>query len=444
VKSIVEAGSLLATAARLWWRHWPVLFALAFLGLAAKHWLLQAGVRVSQFDATLGLVVFLTGPLVMLACLVLMLTVARSSSPTHTGRATLGDHLRQLTSLLIPFLGVYAALGLLREDFSRYFYEVFVAEVLANPDIFTSPDTVDVTSRLPFYGRMSLIGGLVAVVVLRWLVPRWQQTRAWLGIAVVSGYLELLWVGGLARQVGLGGEWLQDRQVFVWLSTIWTGMADATGPARGVVMWVGTQLANAEAVLLAPVSWLLLGLVISRKAASASLDGSPNTPPPGWLSSMPRPVRWLADGVRSDLNTRFGPLTNGIRLIFRAGLIPMALLCVLVPALLAGTRWLWEIERLLIGPQDLWTRWAPLSYWLSPLNTAIAVVAVTCLVAAMVERVARRGIELAPASTSESAPAEETTSTPPAAPASPAATAPSVPTPETRPTTDQSGGVSQA
>jgi hypothetical protein len=428
-RSIVEAGALLATAARLWWRHWPVLFALCLFGVAAKKWLLQAGVWVSEFDATLGLLVFLTGPLVMLACLVLMLTVVRRFSPTElTERATMADHLRQLTSLLIPFLGIYAALGLLRDDFSTYLYQVFAAEVLANPDVFDAPERVDLTSRLPFSSRTALIAALVVVVVLRWLVPRWQRSRAWLVIAVVSAYLELLWVGGLAQQVGLGGDWLKDRQVFAWLSAAWTKLADAAGPAHDAVRWVGEQLSNAETVLLAPVAWLLLGLVIARRAANPSLHGPEDAPPPRWLARLPRLIRWIAAGIRTDLRTRFGPLTNGIRLIVRMGLIPMALLCVLVPALLAASRWLWEIERLLIGPQELWTRWAPLSYWLAPLNSAAAIVAVTCVVAAMVERVARRGIDLTPAPTTATTP----TST------APTSTAPTAPVPA------QSGSVSQA
>ena len=452
VKSIVEAGSLLATAARLWWRHWPVLFALCLFGIAAKQWLLQAGVWVSEFDATLGLLVFLTGPLMMLVCLVLMLTVARRASPADlTKRATMADHLRQLTSLLIPFLGVYAALGMLRDDFSEYYYQVFVAEVLANPDVFIAPERVDITNRLPFAGRTALISALVILVVLRWLVPRWQHSRAWLIIAVISAYLELLWVGGLARQVGLGGAWLEDRQVFAWLKAAWAWLADAAGPAHDVVTWIGEQLSNAESVLLAPVAWLLLGLVISRRASSVSLDDSSDAPPPSWLARLPGPVRWLADGIRKDLRTRFGPLVNGIRLIVRVGLIPMALLCVLVPAMLAGYRWLWEVERLIIGPRDLWTRWAPLSYWLSPFNNAVAIVAVTCVVAAMVERIGRRGIELSPTtSSSEPTPAPSPSeATPAPSPTEttltiPAATTPSPTTAAPAPTAAQSGGVSQA
>lgn len=406
---------MLAAAARLWWRHWPVLFVLYFFGLAAKQWLLQAGVWASRIDATLGLLVFLTGPLVMLTCFVLMLMVVRQPSPAEPALApeagvgaepgararrvtwaALGGHLRQLTSLLIPFLGVYAALGLLRSDFSTYYYEVFVAETLANAAIFTDPGSVNVVSRLPFAGRMSLIAALVVVVVLRWLVPRWQDTRAWLVVALISAYLELLWVGGLARQASASGDWLQDRQVFAWISTAWTFLADAAGPAGDAVAWVGRQLGDAETVLLAPVAWLLLGLVVSQRGTAASLDDRPDAPAPRWLTRLPGPVRWLGDGIVTDLRTRFGPLANGVRVMFRVGLMPMALLCLLVAALFAGSRWLWELDRLVIGPQELWSRWAPLSYWLTPINDAIAIVAVTCVVAAVVERVRVRRLELLP------------------------------------------------
>src|SRR5262249_36698923 len=91
---------------------------------------------------------------------------------------------------------------------------------------------------------------------------------------------------------------------------------------------------------------------------------------------------------------RFGALAEGIRVMLRAGVIPMAVLCLAVTALLASPRLLWEIERFLIGPQDLGTRWIPLSYWLSPINNAIAYVAITCVVAGAVERIGLKDVHL--------------------------------------------------
>jgi hypothetical protein len=92
--------------------------------------------------------------------------------------------------------------------------------------------------------------------------------------------------------------------------------------------------------------------------------------------------------------------------MFRGGLIPMVVLCVVVTGLVAASRWLWEIERFVIGPRDLWTRWAPMSYWLGPLNDAITFVAVTCVVAAAVQRIRQRGIRLLPGTDEPVSPAE--------------------------------------
>jgi hypothetical protein len=394
--SIVDAGAIIGGAARLWWRHWPVLFAVYFFGVGAKQWLLQLGVLLSKTSATLGFLVFLIGPLVLLICFVAMLMVVRAPSSLADTRPTRASALlRQVTSVLIPFVGVYLALGLLHSDQTTYFYQVFADEVLANPAIFTDPASVDVLRRLPLAVNTVLFVLLAVVVVLRWLVPRWRNSRAWLVVALVSAYLELLWVGWLAKDVGLRASWLSDRQVFGWLSAGWARLTATLGPGHAVTDWVAAQLGAAEGVLLAPVAWLLLAAVISRREPiSATEDGPREASAPRWLAALPGLVRWLANGVLTDLRTRFGPLVNGIRVILRAGLIPMVVLCIAVAALLASPRWVWEVERLVIGPQDLGTRWIPLSYWLAPFNDAFAIVGVTCVVAAAVQRVQQRGVRL--------------------------------------------------
>jgi hypothetical protein len=61
--------------------------------------------------------------------------------------------------------------------------------------------------------------------------------------------------------------------------------------------------------------------------------------------------------------------------------------------------WLWEVERLLIGPRDLEEVWWPLSGPLSVLNDAVGVVLLAALLAAAVDRVLR----LQPAPSADSA-----------------------------------------
>jgi hypothetical protein len=391
VTSLVDGGAIIAGAARLMWRHWPVLLVIYFAGLAAKQWLMELATKASRINGELGLLVFLTGTLILLACFVLMLAVAVSS--LHAGhRPRTSDLLRQLTSLIIPFVAIYAALGLLASDFSGYYYQLW----------FTDPFG-DQGNKLPFDSRTASIVVFAVVVVLRWTVPRWRNSKAWLLVVVVSGYVEILWVAGVARWItpvtsstNPDGPVLGDRLFVAWLSTGWARFADALGPLHGAAVWVGQQVGNADVALLAPVGWLLLGLVIYRGDAVVPQDRPEESPPPRWLAAMPGPVRWLGSGVRSDLSTRFSPLADGIRVMFRARVIPVIVLCLLVTAFMADSWWLWEIERFLIGPRDLWSRWAPLSYWLVPLNDAIAVVGITCVVAATVGRLRLRRIELLP------------------------------------------------
>jgi hypothetical protein len=73
-------------------------------------------------------------------------------------------------------------------------------------------------------------------------------------------------------------------------------------------------------------------------------------------------------------------------LLIRAGLVPMLLFCLAFVAARTVANWLWELQRLLIGPEDLGGFWMPLSWPLSRLNDAAGHVVLVCLLAAAVDR----------------------------------------------------------
>src|SRR5688572_24729286 len=123
---LVFLGHVLAGAGSLLVRHWPVLLALSFAGLAARTWLMLAAVRVSRIDGVLGYLVVVLVPITTLVALILMLRAVRVSLPAvravgqsggRTGVRALLDH---LGSVLVPFLVVYAYSGYLNEDVSDY------------------------------------------------------------------------------------------------------------------------------------------------------------------------------------------------------------------------------------------------------------------------------------------------------------------------------------
>ena len=52
VMSFVDAAAVVGSAARLWWRHWPALFAVYLVGSSASAWLLHLGVVVARRSGT--------------------------------------------------------------------------------------------------------------------------------------------------------------------------------------------------------------------------------------------------------------------------------------------------------------------------------------------------------------------------------------------------------
>jgi hypothetical protein len=139
------------------------------------------------------------------------------------------------------------------------------------------------------------------------------------------------------------------------------------------VAWlaVGAVVYGHEIRPPAPPSHDLLGLAAKR-----------------WLR-LPALIRRIGAEIGADLRERFGPLWFGLRLLLRAGLRPMLLFCLTFMLAHASTIWLFEIERWLVGPQDLGRVWMPLSVPLSVFNEGVSMVLLVVLLAAAVDRVLR-------------------------------------------------------
>jgi hypothetical protein len=73
-------------------------------------------------------------------------------------------------------------------------------------------------------------------------------------------------------------------------------------------------------------------------------------------------------------------------MLVRAGAVPMLLFCLAFVATRRLADWLWQLERLLIGPQDFNGVWFPLAGPLSTVNEAIGTAVLVCLLAVAVDR----------------------------------------------------------
>lgn len=402
-----EAVAVVGTAARLLWQHWPVLVALFLAGIVAHELLIRLAVEASAVHAVLGFLILLLAPIATLVAFILMLRTLRPSLPWLSRAAAEPAQdgprpglLNQLGSVLAPFLTVYVAYGHLARDVSDYVYRVWEDEALIDAEAVTEPGSIDVLERLPVSLGVAIVSVVLVALALRWLVDRWEATkrRPWLGLP--AAYAEIVWIGlgGVAtlELSTVTRGWLEARRVVHWLSDVWDGLTGKLGPLTGPVREAGSWLwglvtSSLDDVIVVPIAWLVVGAVVYGHQIA------PQPPEPEKLarlsrqrwSALPSVVHRINGQVGALLLGRFSALAHGIRLIFRAGLAPMLLFCLAFIIAEGAQHWLWEAERLVIGPRDLGTFWMPWSRPLGTFNSVVGWTLLACLLGAAIDRVLR-------------------------------------------------------
>lgn len=395
--AFADIGAVVASAGRLLARHWPVLVVLYLAGHAGRKLLMLGAVEASAVNGVLGFLVLVLVPIATLSAFVLMLRVMRASSTVDSGPPRLLGH---LGSVLVPFLAVYASYGYLAKDTNEYAYRVWQDETLSSADLFDNPAAIDVSSRLPFQLTITLISVVVVAVVLRWLLSRWEgvRRRPWLGL--VGAYVEVIWItlvaGTVVTVTTVANDWLAGRRLVHWASTTWDELAALAGPlaqpVRATGAWLWGLTGAVDAVLIVPIAWLAVGAVVfGRRVAEQepTAEELRRQASERWGRAA-RPVRWVAVEAHIELRKRFGPLIESLRLLVRAGLAPMLLFCLAFVLAQTAADWLWELERVIVGPHDINEVWRPLDPPLSMLNEGVRTVLLAALLTAAVDRVTRR------------------------------------------------------
>ncbi|WP_157545580.1 hypothetical protein [Hamadaea tsunoensis] len=395
--AVADTLQVVSQAAVSFWRTWPVLLTISFLGVAAHGLILDAAVWASRFGQTLGVLVLAFVPLALLTAIVAMLRAIRPTLPYLTSidgylaRHSKPHMLEFLGSVAVPFLAVYTwtteGTMTMKEDVSRYAYEVL-----------QSSDPATLLHNLPLSPTISL-GVLVgAAILIRFVLGRFSffEGRVW--ASAIGAYVEVLAVG--AGLMGLNGirssgvDWLGAREISTWWGDLRTRL---TVDTPSFVSWAFDHLmaayssvqANANTVIIAPILWIALGAVVyGHQLAEARLtDERYMVRATRWVAaSKSRLLRTVVTVILSEMHRRWGPLGGGLRLLMRAGLRPMMLFCVMFVVIDYAGAGLWEVERLLIGPQDLGQVWMPVSYFLAPFNFAVQMVLTICLIGAATDR----------------------------------------------------------
>ncbi len=395
VANLQEALLIPLAASRLAARHLPTLVTIVCLGLAARQGIIWLAVWSSTSNALVPTLLMPLAPLAVMVSLIVSLWLlfpslsflsATFSNPRQSESRSV--RLLSIGGLLIPFLTVYVTHGLLKEDLAQYRYSATTDEALNqgfNADF----------SRAFIDNTGILIGLVVVTVILRKLIGYFALGEKNVGLASLSAYLEVLWMGTvsvlLTNSLTRAEEWLTSRAVIAPAYREFLSLkSEAT--QRGSILvtawdWAVENLPKLSELVAVPIAWLTLGAVVygTTLVGSAASAGSGTS---GAADAAPtRSRRWRREAqsaAENALSPVLGPLRTvwgGIVTLSRAGLLPMLLFCVVfIFASLVELTVVWA-ARAIVGPQDSLAA-AALSPYILIVARLVYFITAMCLLAA--------------------------------------------------------------
>ena len=367
-----------------------MLLVLFFAGAGLRGAFLWLAVAVSEFSGILAMLLLPLASVSMLLSMVLMLRVAGRTFPDLTADLTAAPNVRFRTDLtlaaqmLIPFLALYAAQGMLKADLRLFFLNASADEWMNqgfNADF----------SRVEFASDTVLIVIVIAALVIRKVIAGFNLGKKHISITSFAGYLEALWLVTLASfftySIATLRDWLLSRRITqafldgvdAWLTNVVVDTAAFYGAITDITGWFG----SIGALIVVPVSWIAVGATVYGASIPDAKPLLTSEQATKRLQRIPSPIK---RGVAQITEPVITPIANTMKAISRiaaAGIIPMVLLCVLF-ALASQVRVLvTQGLRLLIGPHE-GNFWYVVSPYIDLAATAVYTVLMVALLASIV------------------------------------------------------------
>ncbi|WP_130865145.1 hypothetical protein [Acidipropionibacterium timonense] len=366
------------------------------------------------------------GPIATLLSWVAILRVITPSLPAFAeadrGR-NLSSRIQAASQVLIPFLAVYAAQGLLKADGQAFVHDVILDETMTQ--LYLDPN------RTALATGWKLVAIVVIAMVARKVIAGLQLGRRNAGWASLAGYLEALWMITLsvtfAAKIAQVRAWVTSRVAIARVIDWWHRLGEVASPVTSTIEWIGSMLGDLGAVVIVPVSWLAIGAAVYGEQLRKTPPFLTPEQADARLKRIPRPVTRIGARVVEPVVTPIRSTMDALRSVASAGLVPMVLFCltfILLNRITAATAY---GLRALVGPQDMVTR-VTIAPYLTLVDNLVQTIAIMALLGAAVDHVVRsqRTTDAAPsrvAGQDEVSGDAPTPATPAGAP--PTATAPS-------------------
>ncbi len=344
--------------ARLLWRHWPALlfwfFAMRIsysLAMDAAIWLAEKSVLLS-FAAIAALIVTqLAGTIAMFLSLRPSLPMLAAAEPVLRGPAQ-RPWIDALAVALLPFFAYYATWGLLdgvKRDFRlQYMFSIWYDQQEPIGDILS-------------------IKGLWIALVVAWAIRYVAKKRAavtgharWLILATAcEAYWVFVGVAAIAKLIGMGKDWWHGRALYVAVANWWENplaFYQLLPAVKRVLVPAWDVVSTAAGAALLPLIWLAIAAIVYgldlRRATRIDAADSRLRYLGRRYRNLPLLARKLTDKASAGWNSKGVPVINSLRLVLRAGLPALLMLCVCWQLLAFVDAWAWRVIAEWIGPRD--------------------------------------------------------------------------------------------
>lgn len=390
--------SLLVLSGRVLWGHWPQLLGFFLLGAAGRHGFLWLAVWASNHSAKAGLFILPLAPLSTLLSLVLMLRAVMESLPAFRDRVVPGTRMSRLrtdlviaSQVMLPFLALYYAQELLREDSRTYVHDVNLDE-LVNKVVMSA-------ERLDYASGWELPALIAAALLVRWAIAVSGLGERIVAVAALAAYVEALWMVSLLnalkhRFLALA-EWFGERVFVQEVLRIWSGVVEWAGlvgrALAAVGEWLVWFLGSSTMLLVVPVAWLILGASIYQERQ----DTAPHDLPSAEELQRRIGVRmrrrmqlpnWMERFIVRLLNPVIEPFAEawtGIQRVLSTGAVVTTVFCIAFMGLNMVQVAAAHGFHLLAGPQPPLLRTAVIPYIELVTRTVYFVLSMTVLAAAV-------------------------------------------------------------
>ncbi len=360
---------MITTLGRVLVQHWPALLAWFLAGRLVHYVLLIAAAYAGSWSSTAGLLVLPLAILARLISLVAMFLVVRDAlrelsavapaPPTPAERRT--TFLNTLLASILPFFAIYAAWGMLKDDFDSYSLRALSLSSGRALQQVVEGGTAERSSEIATLVGFNVLTVSIVIITFagRWAWKKWP-TKLPAPFSAVAVYFEAVWVllsvALVSDALGFVNGWIDTRVGLQWIGQVRDWVDAQLVPVSWV--WNGIEwfIGEVAGLTVQPLAWLAIAGVIYGQAIAAekpTIEHELFRRVNKQYERVPSLLRRMLGNLASEFTSRFKPIGDAVVLMWRAGPVLIGSYVLGYTLVLAGHDALGYWISRWIGPHDL-------------------------------------------------------------------------------------------